>query len=209
MRMKYLLLALSLLIGSAIAYVILGANDTEAPRAKPKTEYKLGERLARQNAQAAAAGYEPLEWEALVPKDWDPTGAIKQLDLSNLQDEDPRAVAAMKTLRESWDNAPVNAALDGKRVRIAGYLVPLEADIDEIREFLLVPYFGACIHTPPPPANQTIHVVVSQALKGKQVMDPVWVDGSLKTVRSRAEVGMGIGVSGYRIDADKVEAYAP
>ena len=57
-----------------------------------------------------------------------------------------------------WDNASVLKTLDGQTVKIPGYVVPLEAIQDAMREFLLVPYFGACIHSPPPPANQIVHV---------------------------------------------------
>ena len=61
-----------------------------------------------------------------------------------------------------WDNAPANPKLDNRRVSIAGFVVPLDGEREKTREFLLVPYFGACIHAPAPPANQVIHVVVSK-----------------------------------------------
>ena len=99
--------------------------------------------------------------------------------------------------------APVNASLDGAQVKIPGYIVPLEQKkAGEITEFLLVPYFGACIHTPPPPANQILHVHPAKAAKFR-AMDAVWVVGTLKTARSDS----GMGVAGYRMDAQSVTAY--
>ena len=44
---------------------------------------------------------------------------------------------------------------NGKQVKLPGFVVPLEySDKGRVKEFLLVPYFGACIHYPPPPPNQ-------------------------------------------------------
>ena len=72
----------------------------------------------------------------------------------------------MRQMRELWDNAPTNPKMDGARVRLPGYVVPLEEVKGELKEFLLVPYFGACIHSPPPPANQIVHVTSQHAAEG-------------------------------------------
>jgi hypothetical protein len=75
---------------------------------------------------------------------------------------------------------PALAALDGKRVVIAAFIVPLEDDIQRADEFLLVPYFGACVHTPPPPPNQMVYVKMKDR---RQVRigwwDPVLFEGVL------------------------------
>ena len=71
-------------------------------------------------------------------------------------------------------------------------------------EFLLVPYFGACIHSPPPPSNQIIHVLPKAPAKGLRSMDAVWISGTLRTVR--ADTSMG--VSSYRMDAVLVVPYS-
>ena len=77
-------------------------------------------------------------------------------------------------------------------------------DAQTIQEFLLVPYFGACIHTPPPPANQTAYVVTGKhnAYEG-ELFDTVWVTGTIRVERSSNE----LGDAGYRIDASTVEPY--
>ena len=75
------------------------------------------------------------------------------MNFDALTDADPRALALLQRMRETWDNAPTNNAMDDKPVRIAGYLVPLDEVKAGLTRFLLVPYFGACIHTPPPPSN--------------------------------------------------------
>lgn len=152
---------------------------------------------------AGAAEYREIQWDALVPKDWDPLKRFRDKNLDALDDSDPKVLEMMRELRATWDNAPTVAKMDGAAVKLPGYLVPLEQSRGELKEFLLVPYFGACIHTPPPPANQIVHVVAVPPVKGFQSMDAVWVSGTLKTLRQ----GSAMGMSGYRMQAVKVAAY--
>jgi uncharacterized protein len=155
---------------------------------------------------AAAQAYRELAWEALVPPDWDPLKDFKGLEPggSVLSDSDPQAQAMYERLRQIWDQAPAVAALDGQRVRLPGFVVPLDDAGQGLRSFLLVPYFCACIHTPPPPANQIVHVVPARPVQGFRSMDAVWVQGVLRTERHDAG---GMGVSGYRLEASSVERY--
>ena len=151
----------------------------------------------------AAGAFREIKWDDLVPKDWDPQTEFKNMNFSLMNDSDPRATEMLKRMRETWDNAPTNNEMDGASVRIPGYLVPLEDTKAGLKEFLLVPYFGACIHTPPPPANQIIYVKADKPPKGFHSMDTVWVSGTLKTLRSDSYMG----ASGYRMDAVVVERY--
>jgi hypothetical protein len=169
--------------------------------AAEKQGYKLGERLPQKGGGAGA--YTETPWESLVPADWDPMRELKGIDLNTLTDTDPRAVKALETLRKEWDNAPVVTKLNGARIRIPGFVVPLDVQKRQVTEFLLVPYYGACIHTPPPPANQIIHVVPAKPLTNEQVMAPVWVSGTLETVRTET----GMGAAGYYMKADTVVPY--
>ncbi|MFM9922469.1 DUF3299 domain-containing protein [Variovorax sp. H27-G14] len=147
-----------------------------------------------------------LQWEALVPTSWDPTKRYRNISLEALRDNDPRAIQMLDEMRAVWDNAPVNVALDGKPAKLAGFVVPLDASPDGIREFLLVPYFGACIHTPPPPANQIVHVIAPAPVKGLHAMDTVYVTGTLKAARYTSA---DMGVSGYEIASAAVERFTP
>jgi hypothetical protein len=181
-------------------------NSANVPSASnPPTA--SGGTVAARPVQAAAAGSaapRTIGWEALVPADWDPMKDLKGLNLSILSDADPRAMAALAQLRQAWDNAPINPAVVGQTVRLPGYLVPLEETKDGLKEFLLVPYFGACIHSPPPPANQIVHVLPRTPAKGLRSMDTVWVTGVLTGTRTDSYMGM----SGYRIEATLVTPYA-
>jgi len=72
-----------------------------------------------------------------------------------------------------------NPDLDGKQVRIPGYLLPLVYDGKTVTEFLLVPWVGACIHTPAPPPNQIVYVTLEQPFEVRSQFEPVWVTGAL------------------------------
>jgi uncharacterized protein len=144
-----------------------------------------------------------LKWPELIPKDWDPRAVLKDLDLTKMQDSDPRAMAALDKMMAAWDAAPVEATLAGRRLRIAGFVIPLERKGDKFTEFLLVPYFGACIHSPPPPANQIIHARSARPLAGIKTMDPLWVYGTLSIERSSSPWG----TAAYRIQVAKTAPY--
>ncbi|MES2561557.1 MAG: DUF3299 domain-containing protein [Pseudomonadota bacterium] len=185
------------LISGMLSLSVLGMAT-----AADKSGYKIGDRLP-QAAVPGSTAYKEMQWDALAPANWNPAREFEALNLGSLSDSDPRAIQALEKLRIAMDNAPVVPALNGARVRIAGFLVPLDGVKGQITEFLLVPYFGACIHTPPPPANQIIHVVPAKPYKLEQGMDAVWINGVLET--TRAETGMGN--AGYRMKADLVTPY--
>ena len=163
--------------------------------------WRIGDSITTVRSSAPGQ-YLEIAWEELLPAGWDPAAAFKGLDLGALRDGDPRAADALAKVQALWQQAPINAQLDRKRVRIPGFVVPLERRGMLIEDFLLVPYFGACIHTPPPPSNQIIHVRPSKPHEGV-AMEPVWISGEL--VVQRADTPMGS--AGYRINADLVEPY--
>lgn len=154
-------------------------------------------------AQQTPGAFRTITWEALVPPGWDPFKDFRGLDMQAMDDGDPRAAQMMKKMREAWDNAPVNTQLIGQAVRIPGFVVPLEDSKEGLKEFLLVPYFGACIHSPPPPSNQIIHVLPKSAAKGLRSMDTVWISGVL----SNAQTDSYMGASSWRIEATNIAPY--
>ena len=145
-----------------------------------------------------------IGWEQLIPAGWDPYKDLKALNLDGLKDNDPKAEEALKKMRKMWDNAPINPLILGQSVRLPGYMVPLEDLPEGTKEFLLVPYFGACVHSPPPPANQIVHVVLDKPTKRFRLMDTLWVTGPLSATKTDSHMG----VSSYRIDAKQVTPFA-
>ena len=102
--------------------------------------------------------------------------------------------------------------LNGKEVQIPGYVLPLEFDGTKTTEFLLVPYVGACIHTPPPPTNQIVHVVVEEGFENEGLFTPVWVTGEITTNASEQNLHFVDGAAnisvGYALDASEIEIYS-
>jgi len=147
---------------------------------------------------------EHLDWGLLTPKDWDAMDLLKGIDLSKMQDNDPQAMELLADVGKAWTDAPIVEEMDGKRGSLMGYVVPLGGDITHIREFLLVPYFGACIHTPPPPSNQIVHVrVEGQGISMAGWDAAVMVDGVLRVVRSET----ALGTAGYTMSAEFVRPF--
>lgn len=94
--------------------------------------------------------------------------------------------------------------LNGSSIRLPGYVVPLDFNAaSEYDEFLLVPYFGACLHTPPPPPNQIVFIKSNPAIKIANINEPVWVEGIMKT----GKFGSDLGNSAYELTLSKLEAY--
>jgi len=109
---------------------------------------------------------------------------------------------SMKRRQPGGDRPPrVVTSLNGKRVRIGGYVVPLDFESTTVKEFLLVPFVGACIHVPPPPANQIVYVKAGKGFEIGNAFDPVTVTGTIKTETAFT----GLADAGYSIDAETVE----
>jgi len=104
-----------------------------------------------------------------------------------------------------------NPALDGKLVRIPGYLLPLEFSGKQVTEFLLVPWVGACIHTPPPPPNQIVHVKSDKPFEMNGNFDPVWVTGRITAGAIKKSVYVTDGSSeidiSYSMRASQLDRY--
>ena len=93
------------------------------------------------------------------------------------------------------------AALEGKLVKIPGFTVPLEDWASSATEFLLVPYVGACIHTPPPPPNQLVYIEMDEGKRAKMDgWNPVWVEGVLTIEMTKSVYGdVGYTITGHRV----------
>ncbi len=93
------------------------------------------------------------------------------------------------------------AALSGKLVKIPGFTVPLEDWASSATEFLLVPYVGACIHTPPPPPNQLVYIEMDEGKRAKlDGWNPVWVEGVLTIEMTESVYGyVGFTLSGQQV----------
>ncbi|THU05188.1 DUF3299 domain-containing protein [Lampropedia puyangensis] len=147
-----------------------------------------------------------VSWDDLVPANWDPSNEFLDLmeqGAADWEDSDPRAAQLYERMRKIWDSAPTVNTYNGKKIRLPGYVVALEEGKQGLTELLLVPNFGACIHTPPPPANQIIHIKLDKPVKGFVSLDAVWVTGELEVNRTDSDMG----VSGYSLKNASLQAY--
>jgi len=148
-----------------------------------------------------------LRWKDLLPPDWDSWHYYQNFyrlfpKVDDIDDKDPRAVAILAEMRRISSKVPSRDDLDGRHVRIPGFISPLrQGSAREIEAFLLVPYQGACIHRPPPPANQIVLVDPRSAVAAELEVRAVWVTGVLEVKRTET----ALGSAAYRIRNAQVE----
>jgi hypothetical protein len=146
-----------------------------------------------------------LTWDDLVPPDWNPrAGLASDLDGDPRSEVDgtPGPEDQTQAYQETRNSPPLVVGLDGQAVRIPGLVVPLDFDGTLLSEFLLVPYHGACIHVPPPPANQVVYVK-SAPFKLEKLFQAVWVTGTMHTELYQHR----LAEAGYRMTSAVVEPY--
>ncbi|RRD01818.1 DUF3299 domain-containing protein [Amphritea balenae] len=146
---------------------------------------------------------ESIDWDSLMPANFSPDTLFDSSQFGELDDYDPMAEIKLKVMMEALSSAPVVEEMDGKMVRIPGFVVPLVEEGMKVTEFFLVPYFGACIHVPPPPSNQMIHVTYEPGTNVENLYDAIWISGELKI----ETVAHELGTSGYKLEAYQIEPY--
>lgn len=124
-----------------------------------------------------------IEWQDLIPPglSGEEISARYAERLKAVDYGTDEASALYEEMRAEYDPEAVNSELDGQTIRLSGFVAPLSYEDELITEFLLVPTFGACIHVPPPPPNQTVLVTLdtSEGLTIEDSWGPVWVEGTM------------------------------
>lgn len=179
----------------------VGGAQTDAEPASADDDYWPG-MDGREDADddGAPLAAEPLEPEGLPEPDengvttitWDhllPEGELERLEQLF------RAADSLNQMSHFGGQMPqigtfnVETGLIGRTIRMPGFILPLDLQPGgEIREFLLVPYFGACVHTPPPPPNQIVYVTSETPVVVEELWAPVWVTGQLSGDSHEAEI---------------------
>lgn len=107
--------------------------------------------------------------------------------------------------QQALASTKVRQEYDKQNIKIPGFIVPLEFDDNLIvTEFFLVPFFGACIHVPPPPPNQIIYIQFEQGIRLDNMYDPFYIEGKL--IIDTHDAG-GMGKASYSMDAYRIYAY--
>lgn len=197
--MKALMFAASLLLAGVLAACDSGSTTGSTHKVVELPKPSGAEVAGAQNSEVIT-----LNWDNLLPDDFRPDKLLEGYDVQNLSDDDPRAQELMEKLQAMWKEAPVVTALNDRTVRLPGFVVPLEGDGRVVNEFLLVPYYGACVHVPPPPANQIVYVKAQgRDVRVRRLFDTVWVTGVMTVERTTSE----LGDAGYTLSALEVTPY--
>jgi len=164
---------------------------------------------------AQSTSYEEIEWIQLMPKDdldalLNPPEYLEEIvdgseqDTLNSLDAKPFDNEQDKRYQQALSSVRVIESYNNKKLRIPGFIVPLESEEGKrISEFFIVPYFGACLHMPPPPPNQIIYVKFDQGVDLKSLYDAFWFEGTL-TINT---VENELGTSAYQLKLDNVLPY--
>jgi len=154
---------------------------------------------------AASRGVREIGWEELMPEgEEERLAQLYQSQMAMLYAGGPIAEGSAADTMVQIGTFNTVAELNETKVRLPGYTVPFEFGSNaEISEFLLVPQFGACIHTPPPPPNQTIFVMLEKPVKLKDLPQTVWLEGTIYSQIQESE----LADAAYTIKASLVEEY--
>lgn len=181
--------------------------DEQPGSSEPATAEAIGDSTRVQ--------YDTYDWVDLLPeKDLqallNPPPSLFEIEEGAADDTamDPLKAAPPMSNQTAYQQAltstGIKPELDGETIRIAGFVVPLEFDTDQsVTQFFLVPYFGACIHVPPPPPNQLILVDSDKKLDMKDIYQPYWIEGKLQTTLHENDVA----TSAYSMELHYAEVY--
>jgi hypothetical protein len=159
--------------------------------------------------------FETIEWTDLIPPEvleilLNPPQYVTEIEDGSVEDQissqmqNSLAAASDDKYQQALASTEVNADMDGAMIRIPGFIVPLEFDDEEIvTQFFLVPYFGACLHMPPPPPNQIIMVDSPKGIALEELYTPFWISGEIST--SIVETDMA--TSAYSMKLHEYEQY--
>lgn len=189
--------------------------------ARTSSDTKVGDRIPQRSSSTspgdnrlAAAGkaeiardlsaYRELGWEELMPPgEEEKLAQIYQQQMAMLYSSNIMEGSAADAMVQIGTFNTVKE-LNETKIRIPGYTVPFEYGSNaEITEFLLVPYYGACIHAPPPPPNQTIFVIADDPIRLRDLAQAVWINGTIYTQTQESE----LADAAYTIKVDSVEVY--
>jgi hypothetical protein len=158
--------------------------------------------------------FKTIEWNDLIPEEdlnvlMNPPGYIDDLEDTAFDDDISAQLtinvdsAANDRYQQALVSTNIIEKMNGQPIRIPGFVVPVEFDEESITEFFLVPYFGACIHSPPPPPNQIMYVHAPKGLKLDTLYDPFWISGKLST----SMVENYMATAAYSLKMTSYEAY--
>lgn len=190
-----------------LCLLVLGACSSDSP---PETTAPDAEK-----AQTPTATYRDVEWTDLMPPEdlealLNPPEELMEIpdgsEMDQISNQIANSIAQASDSRyqQALSSTSVVKEMDNQQIRIPGFIVPIDFDENQMTtRFFLVPYFGACIHVPPPPPNQIILVDYPKGIKVDELYDPFHISGKLKASLFQHEMA----TSSYLLEAADVQPY--
>lgn len=191
----------------------IGTNISEIKKAvaeskdDPTLQESAVEKESTEKTADADAEYPELSWDELSPEGYEQSKILDKYQplIDSTPEGSPEENKIFDKMMAELNSAPANEKLDGKKVKIPGFVSPLDENGGKVTEFLLVPYFGACIHVPPPPLNNTLLIKPKSeyAIPFDKTYEPVWVLGTMQVKTTSTDLAQ----AGYLIDEAIIEEY--
>jgi hypothetical protein len=194
---------------TAVLLVVLSMLAVTMAQASSSSDSKSA------NKPVKPIAFKTIEWPDLMPQqDLDallnPPEYLSDIEDGSLEDQISSQISSSiaAVMDDRYQQALVSTTIrpemNGQAIRIPGFIVPLEFSDDQvITEFFIVPFFGACIHVPPPPPNQIIHVKYPEGFKLDALYNPFWLSGVLKTTLMENDMA----TAAYAMEVHLVEDY--
>lgn len=202
---------LKVLISCSMAFILFACE----PSSDDNTE--IENKSSQETSQSAKEdSFKTIEWTDLIPQDdlnaiLDQPTYLRDIEEGSFEDKITNKVqnaiedANNDRYQEALSSTRVISEMDGESIRIPGFIVPLEySDEKTVTQFFLVPFFGACIHVPPPPPNQIIFVEYPKGLELSGLYQPYWLSGTLKISLFENDVA----TSAYTLELQHYEEFS-
>ena len=210
-----------LLIFTSSLMLISACEKSPSTELTSTKEMQVNE--GEQEVPVDSSSYRTIEWLELLPEDdlqalLNPPDYLNDIVDGSMEDQIASKIQSAMSSDDQAQNAYEEALvstrfvedMNGQNIRVPGYVVPIESEFvgegagyQLVKRFFLVPFFGACLHMPPPPPNQIIYVTSEEGFKLPSIYDPVWVSGGLKTALYEDQ----LATAAYVMDMVKLEPY--
>jgi len=201
-NIRFLILVLLLLTGCS--------EDAASPVAQQNVNDVTDKQSPTQQQDsplAAAETAQEISWDDLIPAGYSADALLikYQDEIAKLEDDSSDAQVIYDKIMQEMDEAPMNESIADKYISLAGFIAPLSQQQGKVTEFLLVPYFGACIHVPPPPVNQTVYIKAAegQGIPYEEAYMPYSITGKMQLQKNNTDIGN----AGYSIVDANIQVY--
>jgi hypothetical protein len=215
--LNFLLLGISTLTLLACEKSVASVSSVEVVKESAVTIVDVKDKPTQvtKSASSSKPVFETIEWVDLIPTDdldalQNPPSYLADLEDGSFEDQITNQLkndlpdSKIDRYQQALVSTNIISTMDKRSIRLPGFVVPVEFDDEQtITEFFLVPYFGACIHTPPPPPNQIIYVHAPQGLNLEYLYDPFWISGTMQTTT----VQNTMATAAYSLQMQSYEAY--